>query len=164
MRAEPSAQNSRLGVVGGDAGGWFAASYMVGGSTVNRFVTFLLIALVGVPWTAVPAAKAAACAMPRETAAAPPACSYCSPDRVASTSIPSLESGCCRFAPKAERNAAEAGSLGSTPKPSQSPDLAAAIPAHEGLEATVVPAARSNAARGASPPHAPPTRTTHLLL
>lgn len=131
---------------------------------MKRFVAFLLIALVGVPWTAVPAAKGAVCAMPRESATAPAACSYCSPARSATSSIPTLESGCCRFAPKAESVAAQAGSLGSSPKPSQSPDLAAAIPAHDGTGTPAASAARSNVARGASPPHAPPTRTTHLLL
>ena len=131
---------------------------------MKRFVTFLLIALVGVPWTAIPAAKGAVCAMPRETAAAPAACAYCSPVQSAKTSIPTLESGCCRFAPKAESIAAQAGSLGSPPKPSQSPDLAAAIPAHDCITTPAAPASRSYIARGASPPHAPPTRTTHLLL
>ena len=153
-----------LGVVRGDLDTRHAVSNSVGGSSVKRFVTFLLIALVGVPWTAIPAAKGAVCAMPRETAAAPAACAYCSPVQSAKTSIPTLESGCCRFAPKAECIAAQAGSLGSPPKPSQSPDLAAAIPAHDCITTPAAPASRSYIARGASPPHAPPTRTTHLLL
>ena len=132
---------------------------------MKRFVTFLLIALVGVPWTAIPAAKGAACAMPR--AAAPAACSYCSPATSATTpnpKIPTLESGCCRYSPAAERIAPQAGSVGSSPKPSQSPDLAVAIPAHDCAGTPAASAARPDVALGASHPHAPPTRTTHLLL
>ena len=127
---------------------------------MKRFVVALLIALVGMPWSAIPAAKATACAMPRAASA----CSYCSPAPNAPSSVPTLESGCCRFSPGAERVAAQAGSLGSTPKPSQSPDAAASVFAHVGLGAPAVPVSSSTFARGAAPPHAPPTRTTHLLL
>ena len=127
---------------------------------MKRFVVFLLIALVGVPWTAVPAAKGSACAMPRATSA----CSYCTPAPNARTSVPTLESGCCRFGPNAERVAAQAGSLGSSPKPNQSPDLAAPMPSGEEAVPPVAPASALKFARGAAPPHSPPTRTTHLLL
>jgi hypothetical protein len=160
MRVAAPAQNRLAGVVPDRIGGTFEVVKQIGGSSVKRFVVALLIALVGVPWTAIPAAKASACAMPRATSA----CSYCSPAPNSSASVPTLESGCCRFSPNAERVTAQAGSLGSTPKPSQSPDVAASMFAHEGVAALAAQAAASTSARVAAPPHSPPTRTTHLLL
>lgn len=129
---------------------------------MKRFVAFLLIVVVGIPWTAFSAARGEACPVPLTPAA--PACSYCAPVVSAVSAGPSLEASCCRFLPTSESIPAQAGSIGVTPRPLQSPDLAAMIPTIDGKSISAVPAARARDARGASPPHASPTRTTHLLL
>jgi hypothetical protein len=143
---------------------------------VKRFVVALLIALVAVPWSAVPAAKGSGCPMSKaamtamRSAAVAPArtsCAYCVPASTASApsaNVPSLGVGCCRFLPKAESLPAQAGSLGVPPKPLQSPDGAAALASPELSAIPAASVSRSCDRIGASPPHAPPTRTTHLLL
>jgi len=133
-----------------------------GDSLVKKFVALLLVALIGIPSAAVPVAKGADCAMPEVTAA--PACTYCAPATPAATPGPTLEASCCRFLPTPERIPAQAGSLGATPKPIQSPDLAAVFPAIDGLPMPAASGDRARTAQGASPPQTLPTRTTHLLL
>ena len=146
---------------------------------MKRFAVALLILLVGVPWSAVPAMSGPGCAMSKAamaamgtaaTATAKSVCGYCaarpavSAASIASPDVPRLGAGCCRFRAKAEGVVAQAGSLGASPKPLQSPDHAAAL-APTALSTLPTRAiTRSGDRAGVSPPHAPPTRTTHLLL
>ncbi len=164
MHASDMAQNARDGVSGSDVEPYPVVERLMGDSIVKRFVVILLIALVGVPWTAFLAPKGDACSMPRTIAASAMACSYCAPAASVASAIPTLEAGCCRFPPTPESVSAQAGSIGVAPKPLQSPDLAAATIAIDGVSIPAAPAARDSEACRASPPHAPSTRTTHLLL
>lgn len=135
-----------------------------GDSIVKRFVAILLIALVGVPWTAFLAAKGDACSMPRTITASATPCPHCAPAASAASSIPTLEAGCCRFLPTTDNVSAQASSIGVSPKPLQSPDVSDANSAIDGVSIPAAPPARDSEACRASPPHAPSTRTTHLLL
>lgn len=129
---------------------------------MKKFVALLLVALIGIPSAAVPAAKGAGCAMPQATAA--PACSYCAPAAPPPSAGPTLEASCCRFLPIPESTPAQAGGLGATPRPVQPPDLAAMIPAIESPATLAASGASAWTLRGVSPPQSLPTRTTHLLL
>lgn len=129
---------------------------------MKRYVATLLIALVGVPWSAIPVAQGASCSMPQSSEV--PACSYCAPTAPVASAVPSLEASCCRFLPTPESIPAQAGSIDVSSKLLQSPEFAAALPAIDGSSLPAAPAACAHDACGASPPHAPPTRTTHLLL
>lgn len=129
---------------------------------MKKFVALLLVALIGVPSAAIPAARGADCAMPQATAA--PACSYCAPAAPTASAGPSLEASCCRFLPTPETIPAQAGGLGATPRPVQSPDLAAMIPAIESPATLAASGASAWTVHGVSPPQSLPTRTTHLLL
>lgn len=129
---------------------------------MKKFVALLLVALIGIPSAAVPASGGADCAMPQTTAA--PACSYCAPAAPTASAGPTLEASCCRFLPTPESIPAQAGSLGATARPVQSPDLAAMIPAIESPATLAALGDGAWTARGASPPRSRPTRTTHLLL
>lgn len=129
-----------------------------------RFVTLLLVLLLGMSGTLSPAPKSGACPMPGPRAGGE--CAYCAPTTLGAPmpGAAKLEAGCCRFQSGQESNALQAASLGSHPKPLQSPDWIAALP---GVSAAVLAAARALPAgtpSGQPPPHASPTRTTHLLL
>ena len=125
---------------------------------MKKFLALLLVVLIGIPSVVTPEAKGAVCPMPQNSAE--PSCSYCAP---ATSSAPTFETSCCRFLPTPESLAAQASSLAATPKPTQSPDVAAVIPAFDGLSFAARPGLRAGATRGVSPPQIP-TRTTHLLL
>jgi hypothetical protein len=131
---------------------------------VKKFVAIVLVSLVALPWAALPAAKGAACPMPRSAVRA--ACSYCTPAVATASSTPTLQSGCCRFRSDAERVPAQAGSLGAAPKPLQTPDFTSSLPpaVGDGSMIASAPAQRfADPGRLALAP-TPPTRTTHLLL
>jgi hypothetical protein len=125
----------------------------------KRFLVALLVVLVGVPWSALPASAGRGCSMPKA-----PSCGSCEPVTAAgSNAEATLRAGCCRYLPHAERVLAQAGSLGTTAKPTHSPDVAA-VATPQFLVTPGLDAPRSRDAGGSPPPHAPPTRTTHLQL
>jgi hypothetical protein len=133
-----------------------------GAFVLKRLVAVLLIALVGLPGGAMVTAKSQACSMPQ--AAKVPACAYCAPTVAGASVVPTLKASCCRFLPKPESALAQAGSIGATPKPLQSPDFASTIPTFAVPSILGDSVTRACQAPGASPPQAAPTRTTHLLL
>lgn len=125
----------------------------------KRFLVALLVILVGVPWSALPASADRGCSMPKA-----PSCGSCAPAAAgASNAGATLKAGCCRYLPHAERVLAQAGSLGTAARPTHSPD-AASVATPQFLVTPSLDAPRSRDVDGSPPPHAPPTRTTHLQL
>ena len=133
-----------------------------GGKFVKRFVAWMLVVLVSLPWAAIPTARATACAMP--SAKAVESCAYCAPSAASVGAGERLEAGCCRFLPNQESTPAQAGSIGSAPKPQQTPDAATGVLASMSLGEPLAAVARDLSPRADSPPLVSPTRTTHLLL
>ena len=132
------------------------------GKSVKRFVSLMLVVLVSLPWAAFPAARATACAMP--SAKAVESCAYCAPSDASAGASAQLGVGCCRFLPNHESTPAQASSVGSTPKPQLTPDLATAALDFTALGKPLAAHARAHESRADSPPLVSPTRTTHLLL
>ena len=129
---------------------------------MKRFVVSILIVLVSLPWAAFPAARATACPMPG--AKAIESCAYCAPSGAPTTAAARLQAGCCRFLPNQDSTPAQGSSLGSTPKPIQSPQVAANIPGMPAVGSPLVLSARALGKFAHAPPLASPTRVTHLLL
>ncbi|HEU4724924.1 MAG TPA: hypothetical protein VFU59_06445 [Candidatus Eisenbacteria bacterium] len=129
---------------------------------MKRFVSLLLVVLVGLPWSAVPAARATACAMPG--AKAIETCSYCAPPAPTSNAGARLEAGCCRFAPNQEATPAQAGSIVSSPKPLQALPIATLEPGRSASDSPLLAATRAIVPPYSAPPPVSPTRTTHLLV
>ncbi len=125
---------------------------------MKRFAAILLAVLVGLPWAVFPAAKGDACPMPRAPTAE--SCSYCTHTAPFPTSGPTLNADCCRFLPKPEAVSEQAATL----KPHHLPDLAASLAIIDGASTPTASPARVRLSREVSPPHALPTRTTHLRL
>ena len=133
-----------------------------GGKFVKRFVASMLVVLMGLPWAAIPAARATACAMP--SAKAVESCAYCAPSAASAGAGARLEAGCCRFLPNQESIPAQAGSVGSSPKPRQTPEAATPVLASAALSNPLAALAQEVPPLPDSPPLVSPTRTTHLLL
>ena len=128
---------------------------------LKRLVALGLIVLVSLPGGALPTTQATACAM--QTAMTVESCDYCVPT-AANDTAPTLEAGCCRYLPNSEATPAQAGSVGSTPRPAQTPDIAAIVPGISAVGEPPCVQIRALRARAESPPSASSTKTTHLLL
>jgi hypothetical protein len=130
---------------------------------MTRWIAVTLVILLGGSGSFAPAPKPGACPMPGQRA---DGCVYCAPavPDASGRDAAKLEAGCCRFRAGDESNAPQAASLGAHPKPLHSPDLVAALPGITAAGGSALRAVSIRAASGPPPSHAPPTRTTHLLL
>ena len=127
---------------------------------MKRTIALMLVLLVGLPWSVLPAGAGSACGPGDMDASA--SCSFCSSDGGAPVTE-SLLPGCCRFTPRAEAAPIQASGVSASPLPKQAPDEAVAVADFASLGARG-PIRADLAARAIPPIHAPPTATTHLLI